>query len=459
MQIMFLKPFPEITAILLLVSCSRLLDLEMPKVSTSEPLCEAADCAENTQIKIIFSESMQTLTVEKNTSLLCGTAEVNGLFNWKDEKEMTFTPEKILDPGSSCVFTVGSGAEDKSGNDLTENFILRFKVAGNVLVPEIISITPSQGSISPETGELSVIFNTPVAVEAFRSACTFAPFADHYLVSEMSGKNIRMIFYRNLPQGKKYIFSLENLAAANRKTMAKRTVFFYTGNDFTPPELVSVISGSGIKICSGQTAYGLEKNESIIITMSEAVAKNTLEERTVLSPSAAGHWSWQNEYTACFIPSSYFQNGENYRINISSGVLDLFGHAMQNAFTANFVISGVNSSNLAVTNITDTAGVSLQQNEIIALGSANYSLLLYFSRAVLESTAVNACSIQRVSGTGSYGAGIADFLLTDGSILRIDLYGLSADNVYKLTVRGGTGGVTDADENSMPDDYIFYFQT
>jgi hypothetical protein len=96
-------------------------DTTPPSVDSVSPFNGAIDVPVTANISISFSEQMDTGSVEGAFTLSDGTEELSGTYSWSGET-MTFQPGVGLSYSKIYYVSVGTGAMDTSGNNMTSEF-------------------------------------------------------------------------------------------------------------------------------------------------------------------------------------------------------------------------------------------------------------------------------------------------------------------------------------------------
>jgi hypothetical protein len=107
-----------------------------PAISSTSPLNGADSVFVTAKIKVLFSESMNTESVNDNFALSWEegdpalTQTVDGAFSWDNEKRnLTFTPYTSLREDEEYTILIPTEVTDLSGNQLVADNISKFKTA------------------------------------------------------------------------------------------------------------------------------------------------------------------------------------------------------------------------------------------------------------------------------------------------------------------------------------------
>jgi rhodanese-related sulfurtransferase/PKD repeat protein len=89
-----------------------------PTVTNVLPSDQAENVPINTKIRVTFSKTMNTTSVENS---ILTVPSISGTFNWIADKYLTFIPSQNLDKGKKYSITIGTGAKDENNLELDGN--------------------------------------------------------------------------------------------------------------------------------------------------------------------------------------------------------------------------------------------------------------------------------------------------------------------------------------------------
>lgn len=154
----------------------------------------------DTQIKVLFNESMNTSSSESAFSTLPATA---GSFSWTGNT-MTYTPTANLSQGTIYNVTVGTGVRDSAGNHMTAPYRWEFKTelsAADTSPPIIITHSPTGNNVPVDT-QIKVTFNESMNISSSQYAFSTLPSTAGSF--SWSGNNMTYTPNTNLNQGTTY---------------------------------------------------------------------------------------------------------------------------------------------------------------------------------------------------------------------------------------------------------------
>jgi hypothetical protein len=240
------------------------------------------------------------------------------------------------------------------------------------------------------------------------------------------------------------------------------TFSFTVGNDFTGPEVVSVIQDdTGLSLIEEASVSGIERNGSFTLTFNEPVKRDTLHDGVRISPSCEFHIECASESAeAKLVFDEPLESEASYTLTLGSSISDISANTLEKDFRYTFSVNGSNSIRPQVQKITDDAGMTWEPGTIITLSLASPpdypGVTVKFSKGINPFT-VNV-NITREVGTsgGSPETGNPDWAGTD--CYMFDILNVSAGNIYKLVIKGGNNGVRDTQGNTMKEDFIQYIR-
>ncbi len=169
-------------------------DSTAPVVADWLPASAATGVLTTEAVRVLFSEAMDTGSVEAAFTLTGPAGAVAGAFTWDQlHRSFRFDPAAPLTPGSAFTAAVGTGARDLAGNALAAAFSCTFSTVG---VPEIWDTYPNQADEGVDTRvEVRVSFVDPMDRDSVEAAFSLAPrggapVAGTFRVTESEGWNL-----------------------------------------------------------------------------------------------------------------------------------------------------------------------------------------------------------------------------------------------------------------------------
>ncbi len=315
-------------------------DTTPPSVVSVSPRDGATAVPVTATVQVVFSEKMDTTSVESVFSL-SGAQQVQGTFKWKSKSACEFTPSQSLEPGVSYLITQGAGAKDAQGLAMTQRYSSQFLTESRPSAsPYVIECYPTNGAsdLSPSQISIQVFFSEamdPASVEsAFSltggginvqggfswtssSSCTFAP-------------SIPLAF------GTAYIIAV-GAGAKDVQGASLLSAFssgFVTGSqEDTAPRVLGTEPSDG--------ATGVDLKSTISIAFSQSMDKAAVENAFNLSAgglSVAGTFDpWSDgDKIMTFRPSGSLNESAAYQIKVNDAAKAADGKQMSNDFSSKF---------------------------------------------------------------------------------------------------------------------------
>jgi len=312
-----------------------------PTVISTTPANNAASVPINQKILATFSEAMNSGTINETTFTLTapGGVAVAGTVTYLAAGSIaTFSPNTDLNPNTTYVATITTGAQDLLGIEIANNYIWTFTTvaAGDTTKPSLISTIPINGA----TG---VAFNTAIAAtfsEAMDpttiTSSTFTvtgpgiiPVAGAVTYAAI-GNTATFTPTANLAPATLFTAKIATEAAdlAGNTIVTSYVWTFTTGAipDTTSPTITLT------NPVSGDTAVPL--TQAISATFSEAMDPLTLTTATFTLATAGGNAVTGTvaydsvNFIATFTPSNPLVEGTSYLATVTAGAKDLAGNAL-----------------------------------------------------------------------------------------------------------------------------------
>ena len=117
----------------------------LPEVSSTDPLDNTVNVAQNKVVSITFSKAMDPLTITSSTfTFKQGTTAIAGAVAYSGTTA-TFTPSNNLSAGMIYTATVTTGAKDVAGDAIAANKVWSFTTVG---LPEVTATNPLNNATS-----------------------------------------------------------------------------------------------------------------------------------------------------------------------------------------------------------------------------------------------------------------------------------------------------------------------
>ena len=178
--------------------------------TTPEDLATAVTVSQN--IVITFDEPMNEISVEDAFTISDGTntwTTTNGSVSWSggimiyDPNTMIFTPDFDLEHGTTYTVSIGSGATDVAGNDLSaQTWSFTTELAPD-LTPPTVSTVSLSGEDVEVTDTMTITFSEPMNHSTVEAAISISPSAT---ITDFSwaGNTLTITFASDLEEDTEY---------------------------------------------------------------------------------------------------------------------------------------------------------------------------------------------------------------------------------------------------------------
>ncbi len=304
-------------------------DTEPPFILNVSPFDGEQDVPIDSEIIIVFSESMNELSVESafNYTDNVGTYGSNdGDFTWSGNK-MSFKPSIPFSYNTTYTVTLSNMAVDFSGgNPLITSYIWNFttEVYVDIIPPTVVSSTPHGDSVPIDT-IIMVTFSEPMDNVSTEGSFIITP----YVEGIFRWENLTLIFTSvdKLEFNTTYYVTIDIMA----KDIAGNTIGlpfqfnFTTELDYIPPFIVQFSpAGKGVPV-----------NTTINVTFSENMNSNSVKEAFHIDPSVSGVFTWK-ESSYIFTPDENLTYNTTYKIIIDTNAKDMNGLNLVTSFNWDF---------------------------------------------------------------------------------------------------------------------------
>ena len=328
-----------------LTGCGSVGNPSTPLVISTAPVAGARSVPITQIITATFNEPMNASTISTSTFLLAapGEAAVTGVVTYSG-KTATFRPASPLAPSTLYAARITTGAMNRAGRALANNFVWMFTTG---TIPSVTSTNPTNGAMNvPINQKIIATFSeamnpaTITAAGTFTLAVTAGGVAVPGTVTYVAASNTATFApTANLLPSTQYtatITTAAQSAAAGNGLAANYVWSFTTGltADTTAPTVISTIPASG--------AIAVPTNQTISATFSKVMDSATITATGTFTLAVAGVGGAAVSGTvsyagsiATFAPSSALTPSTEFTATITTAAQDLSG----NALAANYVWS------------------------------------------------------------------------------------------------------------------------
>lgn len=459
-------------------SCSAIaerLDFSQPEIESVSPENFATGVANDITVRVSFSKEMDTVKTNEAFSLSSSSGVVHGYFKWSDNgTALTFTPREPLSDSLMYTISVSASAEDTDGNDLKEPLESVFYISNDLEAPSVVSHQPvctiSGGipdPVIPADENIIITFSEAMDPDTLYRGFTISPPVQGRYIWNGTRTAVTFDPLYDLSPGTTYTVSLTSeITDMNSNPLTEQYTFSFTvGNDFTGPEIVSVIQDdTGLPLIEESTVSGIERNGSFTLTFNEPVKRDTLHDGVRISPSCEFHIECAAESAAAkLVFDEPLESEVSYSLTLGSSISDTSGNSLERDFRYMFTVDGTNSLRPRIQQITYLENLTetlLDPGKIVTLilpaPPVNPKVSIKFSKEINPCTV--SINITREIGTSGSTPSIGDPMFSPPDIFKFDIMGLAAGSIYKLLIKGGVNGVRDIHGNTMAEDYIQYIR-
>ena len=322
--------------------CFGMPDTVLPTIQSIHPVDGSVNVSVNTNITIIFNETMNPITTEPAFSI---TPNVVGSFTWSDSQTMIFDPVNPLTGETLFTVKISSSATDYSANNLDGNgngiaditstlddFSWNFTTHEDIL-PKIIIIGPARDAENVTLNtDIFMTFSELMNQTSVEQAFTISPSTSGTFI--WFDKNLTFQPDALLMDETVYTVKVNSTCTdivSNRLDGNKNTIFdgspdddyswSFTTIEITPPKISSV---SPVDL-----AQDVLINVDVQTIFNEPMNKTSVELAFSISPAVLGYTIWSGGDTILtFSPETTFNGSTLYTVNITTTAMDRVGNQL-----------------------------------------------------------------------------------------------------------------------------------
>lgn len=474
-------------------------NLETPVVLNSFPGQSESVGTGKPSIWIEFSKSMDKSKTEKAFSLSSPFYQTpKGKFRWVSDRKLYYDLESSLQYGGYYTLRISSSAEDSFGNKLSIDFIVHFYVGKDRTPPQVLSIVPQNLNfhVEPNTN-IEIKFSQPMKKKVSEQAFSISPSVAGLF--EWKDNFTKLVFapLQDLKFLQTYTLKLNKTATNSFGNPLRKEVvsYFKVGKDFIKPKVISVTTDTGYVV--GDGVEGIEKTDNFSFTFDKKMNFSSVESSFSLKEALTGTavsgsflWSDNSFKEVRFYPESHLGLEKSYRISLNANAKDIIGNSLSNPFDYIFFVKGPSSRLVTIKEVRlDTskdcscsnpsgAFVNRSGNYKFDISSRGYvnrlsfdkepkwfcPIEVEFSSSMDIASVPNNILLEKKVGSNASGR----FGCTHQSCYNwknshtITLYMTGLENqygeqVYSITIVGGSNGVKDKKGNFMAKDQKIFF--
>ncbi len=474
-------------------ACSGFETLE---VVYSSPANHAYGVADDAAVEIAFSGDVERDGVEKSFVLADSSSRVEGDFEWLSGSRFIFRPRSALTHAERYTIEIPRSVRDTKGNGMEYDFLSDFYVGSDFVPPVVLASDPAfvEGGEQnvPVDRNITVDFSRSMDVRKTESAFSITPHVAGRFVWDTGPSGLpdsRMVYTltASMDYGVHYRFRISSSAvdASGNALASEYAVLFITGDDAVPPSVTGINADGMAPFWSTDGINeGIDKTVSFHVVFSEPMDRPSAESAFSLSPSPGGHFSWSGDSILVFHPARALAPETLYQARVDRSAKDRSGLQIPASYQVSIRTGGATSlivktgtvwgSNDGSSYAPLFTGIPDPDAWPVAISMGPWPNQTYYFRVQFVSSlapyapvAMNRYSIYQNLSLTSFGVDegiVSDVEWQDDTTAVIKLSGLSnmlepTDPVlYRLTVHGGSGGVTDIPGNTMSENFVFDFR-
>lgn len=465
--------------LVIFISCG--YDITPPEIVSYTP-GDGATVSPGTAIQIIFSKTMNKDVTQKAFSLLYGendSRSITGRFEWGDSNRiMTFIPEKELIPGYYRLI-VDNTACDTHNNTLVTQHISRFYAGNDYTNPFVTSTTPQDAALNIPLNAIIIIrFSEPMNVQSVQKNIRIAPAAGYTVLWDAHNTTLTLYPHETLLFNTWYTVTIPTDCTdiAGNSIINQYEFRFKTGTEYVRPQITGIYTTSiadNMAQAQNFTVFeGANIHDELILQFSEAIDESTFQHALFIHPAVSWQPFWNSTYTDCAVRfTQSLQPDTQYELLITTSLKDKTGNALLADHCVYFITNGLLSQRPSIIHVVwnETAGGAseLIANQINNLGQEllgqnnTYTCSITFSTDMLRNSIPGNIRIEFIYGEQPEMSGnIIRYQWDSSRVLTLTLTAIEGGNVYKLSCKGGEGGITALTGIPLKEDvfYLFYFE-
>ncbi len=309
--------------------------------------------------------------------------------------------------------------------------------------PEIVSYSPNSVTTDADSiSSVNISFSETMDKTKTENAFTFTE--DGTALNgtfNWSSNTISFTPFSGIKSNKEYEIALTANAedTYGNSLSASFTFKFFTGIELVPPEVTNTSPVNGEILA--------EIWQQIIINLSEPVNTESFYSAFSINPDVPGSFTWNADYsTATFTPTSNYEQGEEYRVEISTELTDSSGNNLPETYYFYFT-AGIDQEQAIVSVETEDDGINIEDITQIIYNTniqKNESFIIRFLYPVSSNDRTGIIDV--TPSTPHNIVWEPDFLSCTLSFDPNLVYG----NVYKLEVLDSIYWIRVDNPNSIP---------
>jgi hypothetical protein len=439
-----------------------------------------------------FDTEMQKAEVERIFSVESYSGKTEGDFRWEGNR-LYFSPVAGWIPGTRYMLSLDGTACSKDGRDAVFSIFVPFYAVNREAIPYLKDFYPEDGAstgVMPDDGgKIKLIFSEPMNRRSVEDAFSIDGVSKKKFAWNDSGTEVEITSDEKLNAWSVYRWTLEtkSLSAAGVPLAKSYSAQFTTNKDTVYPfvkHISPVLRTEGDSGVYNGGYYWLETGgkienhlgygQGIAVVFNKAMDKNSVVSGLRFAPSITGVVEQYSPDTFVFLPARDPEIGVSYRLTVSADTKDTYGLKLTSEYTVDFMVDikhlevifiKAGGATADLTNIKKENFMSLK----ISKASKECWLDFHFSPEIYDRK--NRESIARSIRLDAFFPGTlarpvlrwARWTGPGNDTLKLEWIGVnpgteSEPYYYKLTIPGGTSGISDENGSFMKNTIVVYLE-
>jgi len=279
-----------------------------PNIISTSPENGTVNVPIDQKISVTFNYDMIKTSVESAFSI---SPEIGGIFEWNNNRTLTFRPEQNLSYITKYTVIIGNTITNIFNYSMLNDYKWEFTTVRDMISPVILSYSPVNGTTNVSiTSEIRILFNEPMNKFSVENNTSINPTIDYS--SSWIENELIINPTKNLSYNCKYVIILsQGIKDFSGNTLNPTFSWeFTTEADYISPEVIERFPvGSNIPITSSIT---VTFNEPMLESSLKLELKNGATQLPVFG--SLSYNSSKNQLI--FSPTNYLFYNTNYSINV-----------------------------------------------------------------------------------------------------------------------------------------------
>jgi N-acetylneuraminic acid mutarotase len=296
-----------------------------PQLLSTNPANASINLARDIEIQIVFSERMNTDSVEAVFLPEAGAF----IKAWSTDQRTLTIKGLLLKGGTDYRLTVSESSRSEAGKIIAGNRVLEFSTAP-IPGPNVIQTEPIPDSDNVSTSaSIKIYFDRGIAPSSFAGSFSLQPAIDYDLAYSDDQKVVTVNLLQKPLTATRYQVSIaETMQSLDGQALDKAFVFYFTTE--SAPEISGIIPNN--------QATSVPTNSKLEFSFNKAMDKTSVENACKLTSGfniINCAFNWESPQKVICTPAE-LRPGKEYQVFIGTEAKDSNGNQMSQSFTANF---------------------------------------------------------------------------------------------------------------------------